>query len=80
MAISQKIQNFMENASWIRRMFEEGAALKKEFGEKNVFDFSLGNPNIEPPDKFFEVFSALASQKIPGKHGYMSNAGYAETR
>jgi aspartate aminotransferase len=80
MAISQKIQNFMENASWIRRMFEEGAALKKEFGEKNVFDFSLGNPNVEPPDKLFEVFSALASQKIPGKHGYMSNAGYAETR
>jgi aspartate aminotransferase len=80
MAISQKIQQFMENASWIRKMFEEGAALRKEFGDKNVFDFSLGNPNIEPPDKFFEVFSNLASEKIPGRHGYMANAGYNETR
>lgn len=80
MAIAQKITTFMENASWIRRMFEEGAALKKEFGEKNVFDFSLGNPNLEPPDKFFDVFSSLAGKRFPGKHGYMSNAGYAETR
>ncbi len=80
MAISQKITRFMENASWIRKMFEEGAALKKKYGEKNVFDFSLGNPNVEPPDKFFEIFSALAGNKFPGKHGYMSNAGYAETR
>jgi aspartate aminotransferase len=80
MAISQKIQQFMENASWIRKMFEEGAALRKEFGDKNVFDFSLGNPIIEPPDKFFEVFSNLASEKIPGRHGYMANAGYNETR
>ncbi len=70
----------MENASWIRRMFEEGAALKKQYGEKNVFDFSLGNPNLEPPDKFFDVFTSLAGTRFPGKHGYMSNAGYAETR
>ena len=80
MAISQKIQQFMENASWIRKMFEEGAALRKEFGEKNVFDLSLGNPNLEPPEKFFEVFAALATQRMPGRHGYMSNAGYPETR
>ncbi|MCX5904966.1 MAG: pyridoxal phosphate-dependent aminotransferase [Proteobacteria bacterium] len=80
MAISQKIQQFMENASWIRKMFEEGAALRKEFGEKNVFDLSLGNPNLEPPEKFFEVFAALATQRMPGRHGYMSNAGYHETR
>lgn len=70
----------MEKASWIRKMFEEGAALKKEYGERNVFDFSLGNPNLEPPDKFIDVFMRIAGEKIPGKHGYMSNAGYAETR
>lgn len=80
MAISQKITTFMENASWIRRMFEEGEALKKQYGKKNVFDFSLGNPNLEPPDKFFDVFTSLAGKRFPGKHGYMSNAGYAETR
>ena len=80
MAIAKKIQQFMEKASWIRKMFEEGAALKKEYGERNVFDFSLGNPNLEPPDKFIDVFMRIAGEKIPGKHGYMSNAGYAETR
>jgi aspartate aminotransferase len=80
MAIAHKIQQVMEKSSWIRKMFEEGAALKKQFGEKNVFDFSLGNPNLEPPDKFFDLFASIAQQKIPGKHGYMSNAGHAETR
>ena len=49
MAISKKVNGFMENSSWIRKMFEEGIRLKNEFGEENVFDLSLGNPVIEPP-------------------------------
>jgi len=48
MAVSQKIESFMEKSSWIRRMFEEGARLKQEHGAENVFDFSLGNPNLDP--------------------------------
>ena len=80
MAISKKVQNFMEKASWIRKMFEQGAKLKKEYGDNNVFDFSIGNPYIDPPEKFFEVLEAVAKDRSKNVHGYMSNAGYPETR
>ena len=49
MTISRKLQQQMVDGGWIRRMFEEGIALKKKYGERNVFDLSLGNPVIEPP-------------------------------
>ena len=52
MAVSNKVRGFMEQGSWIRKMFEEGIALKKEFGEDAVFDLSLGNPVVEPPPDF----------------------------
>ncbi len=55
MTISKKIQEMIERASWIRKMFEEGARLKAEHGAGNVFDFSLGNPNVPPPDGFKEA-------------------------
>jgi len=61
-------------------MFEEGSRLKKEYGSGNVFDFSLGNPNVEPPGQFREVLMKVAGNDIPGIHGYMSNAGFEETR
>ncbi len=80
MAISKKVNSFMEKASWIRKMFEQGAKLKKEYGEKNVFDFSIGNPYIDPPEKFFEVLETVVKDRTKGLHGYMSNAGYPETR
>ncbi|MBW2466921.1 MAG: pyridoxal phosphate-dependent aminotransferase, partial [Deltaproteobacteria bacterium] len=48
MAISKKMDDFARSASWIRKMFEEGARLKAEYGADNVFDFSLGNPDLSP--------------------------------
>jgi aspartate aminotransferase len=80
MAISKKVQNFMENASWIRKMFEQGAILKQQYGDDKVYDFSLGNPNIEPPEKFFDLLKDAIHNRVPLQHGYMSNAGYMETR
>ena len=80
MAISAKIHGFMSQSSWIRKMFEEGISLKKQFGPENVFDFSLGNPNVRPPGLFKEKLQAVAGQDIPGMHGYMPNAGYPDTR
>lgn len=80
MPVARKIQEAMERSSWIRRMFEEGARLKAEFGAENVFDFSLGNPNLEPPEAFRRVLRQLAAEERPGSHGYMPNAGYAEVR
>jgi aspartate aminotransferase len=80
MAIAEKIQLSIKNSSLIRKMFEEGARLKAELGEENVFDFSLGNPNLEPPPGFKKILRDLIDDPAPGRHGYMPNAGYAETR
>ena len=70
----------MEQGSWIRRMFEEGAALRERLGAENVFDLSLGNPVEEPPKEFVSELRRLAASPEPGMHRYMSNAGYARTR
>ncbi len=80
MAIATKIESFIESASWIRKMFEEGERLRKIHGADNVFDFTLGNPNVEPPPEFSAQLRALATDQLPGMHRYMSNAGYAESR
>jgi len=79
-SISEKIRQKIDEQSWIRRMFEEGAALKKQHGKDNVFDLSLGNPVMEPPDKFQTELLKLAEHPLPGMHRYMENAGYIETR
>jgi len=80
MTISKKINTLLANASFIRKMFEEGERLRKQFGEENVFDFSLGNPDVEPPKAFKEALKKLSLEPITGMHRYMSNAGYPETR
>ena len=80
MSVSRKIQESIEKSSWIRRMFEEGNILKAKYGPENVFDFSLGNPNLEPPARFREVLLRLVDDQRPGLHAYMSNAGYPESR
>ncbi len=80
MAIAKKIHGFISQASFIRKMFEEGVRLKEKYGAENVFDFSLGNPNLDPPPEFTERLRELACAGIPGKHMYMPNAGYPETR
>jgi len=78
MTIAKKIESTIAGSSWIRRMFEEGAELKKKFGPDNVYDFSLGNPNLPPPDKFREVLRDVVSASGPNAHGYMPNTGYPE--
>ncbi|MQG01696.1 MAG: pyridoxal phosphate-dependent aminotransferase [SAR202 cluster bacterium] len=80
MPVSNKIKNFMEQGSWIRKMFEEGISLKRQYGEENVFDLSLGNPVIDPPDEFFAKLKAIADNPTSGMHRYMPNAGLPETR
>lgn len=80
LAISKKIESSLAGASWIRRMFEEGEKLRKLYGPDRVYDFTLGNPNVEPPAAFKEELKKLALEPVPGMHRYMSNAGYPETR
>lgn len=80
MAIAMKIAGQISKSSWIRRMFEEGERLRQEFGPENVHDFTLGNPDVEPPSAFRRELLALARHPLPGMHRYMNNAGYVETR
>jgi len=61
-------------------MFEEGAILKRRWGEENVFDLSIGNPVMEPPVEFSQELKRLVENPLPGMHRYMENAGYPETR
>ena len=80
MAVAGKIREFMERGSWIRKMFEEGIALKQQYGEDNVFDLSLGNPIMEPPPQFFDELRRIANSSETGMHRYMPNAGYPDAR
>jgi aspartate aminotransferase len=80
MAISKKVKGTLTGASWIRRMFEVGDELKRIHGEDNVYDFSLGNPNLEPPLSLKKALRELADHPIAGMHRYMANNGYSETR
>lgn len=80
MGISKKMHEFATVSSWIRKMFEEGAKLKKQFGAENVFDFSLGNPDIAPPPQFDTVLRKIATDNAAGVHSYMPNSGYPFVR
>jgi aspartate aminotransferase len=80
MPISRAIAQQLENASWIRRMFEEGVRLKRERGADKVFDFSLGNPDVEPPAEVLDALRRVVAADRPGSHGYMPNPGYSEVR
>ena len=80
MSISKKIKASFAQSSMIRKMFEEGPILKKKYGADKVYDFSLGNPNVEPPESFKKELINAAAHIIPNKHGYMPAAGYHDTR
>ena len=80
MSIAKKIKASVSQSSMIRKMFDAGIALKKIHGADNVYDFSLGNPNVEHPEAFKKELINLAREEIALKHGYTPNAGYAETR
>lgn len=78
--ISSKIKAKLAGGSAIRKMFEEGNRLKAIYGADNVFDFSIGNPDLEPPHEVSDALKELADNPTPGMHGYMSNSGYESTR
>ena len=80
MPASKAITRQLENASWIRRMFEEGVRLKRERGADAVFDFSLGNPDVEPPLAVMDALRRVVAANRPGSHGYMPNPGYPQLR
>ncbi len=80
MSIAAKMAGFIESSSWIRKMFEEGARLKSIHGKDNVYDFSLGNPSLDPPGKFKRYLQSIVENEAPGVHAYMPNTGFAHVR
>jgi len=80
MSVSKAVTETMKRASWIRKMFEHGMELKKKYGEKNVYDLTLGNPMVEPPEAFKKRLLEVAALEDKGLHRYMPNVGYEETR
>ena len=79
--ISKKMENMVKNGSAIRAMFEEGKKMAAKYGAENVYDFSLGNPSVEPPKEIEEAVKDVLSDYKPNYiHGYMLNAGYEEVR
>ena len=81
MIVSRAVTDNLTKASWIRRMFEEGARLKQERGADKVFDFTLGNPEIEPPPAVLATARRLLEPDAPPHlHAYMPNAGHPKVR
>jgi len=80
MTVASTIADQLSRSSWIRKMFEEGARLKAERGAENVFDFSLGNPEIEPPPCVLEAARRALDDPRPGRHAYMPNSGFPAVR
>ena len=79
--ISEKMKYMVANGSAIRAMFEEGNRLIKLYGAENVFDFSLGNPNVPAPESVKSALIEIVEETDPILlHGYTSNSGYADVK
>lgn len=79
--ISKKMTELVKRSSMIRAMFEEGARLAKIYGKENVFDFSLGNPNMpSPPEINAAIKEIVDTEPVATLHGYMNNSGYDDVR
>ncbi len=79
--VTSQIEGYIKTQSWIRRMFEAAAELKAKFGAENVFDFSLGNPDVPPPVRVADALRELAeSVSKPLSLGYCPNAGLPDVR
>lgn len=79
--ISEKMVSLVKGSSVIRAMFEEGQRLSKIYGAENVYDFSLGNPNVSAPESVNQTIKNIVDEELSTVvHGYMSNAGYEDVR
>lgn len=79
--LANKIEGFLSQASWIRKMFEAGAELKAKHGDDAVCDFSLGNPDLPPPAEVGTALAEIAADAgKPFAFGYMPNTGYPFAR
>ena len=79
--ITEHMRALIKNGATIRAMFEEGKELSRKYGKENVYDFSLGNPNVETPEEIKNIIGEIISDENSlSLHGYMSNSGYEDVR
>lgn len=79
--ISKQMEELVKGSSVIRAMFEEGKKMADKYGAENVYDFSLGNPSVEPPAEVKQAIIDILNEESPNYlHGYMSNSGYEDVR
>ena len=79
--VSSKMAGLGKKRSVIREIFEYGKKRSAEIGAENVFDFSIGNPNVEPPEEIKEIINKILNEEKPNFiHGYMNNSGYEDVR
>src|SRR5260370_31178656 len=78
--VSRAVTDNLTKASWIRRMFEEGARLKAERGADKVFDFTLGNPEIEPPAAVLAAAPGVVDSDARPPHAYLPHARHPHPR
>jgi len=79
MPIADRMIKMVEGMEMVKKMFEEGARLRAEHGPENVFDFSLGNPDVPPPPEFNRVLRELVNSEALN-HGYTPNPGHPQVR
>ena len=79
MPIADKMVKMVDGMAMVKQMFEEGARLRAEYGPENVFDFSLGNPDVPPPPEFKKVLRELVNRETLN-HGYTPNPGHLQVR
>jgi aspartate aminotransferase len=79
MPIADRMIKMVEGMEMVKKMFEEGARLRAEHGPENVFDFSLGNPDVSPPPEFHKVLREMVNSEDLG-HGYTPNPGHPQVR
>src|SRR5450759_504280 len=81
MIVSEAMEKLIEDQEgWTRKMFEAAIEMKRTYGLDNVYDFSLGNPNVEPPPALLKRLIEMLSDPTPGLHRYMPNNGYDDVR
>ncbi len=79
MYISKRVETALADASWIRRLFEEGEQMRRDGGGP-VYDFSLGNPELLPPQELLDTLLKEATDTTPTNYRYMPNSGFIDAR
>ena len=79
--IAKRLRESLDSSICIRDIFEEGKKLAEVYGAENIYNFSIGNPSVEPPAIVNQAMKDILDQEAPlALHGYPANVGHPEVR